>query len=228
MRTIILSLLFLLIKISCWGQFSASVLENEYYLFNPEKYLLLIDSQVPDNEQNISKKHFSVAFGVGLSTLASSVNNTSGFPMYKTTISYTYNDIWFSLHYIFAREALETHVRFSHAQPLDKIHDISCYFGYNKDISKRLTGSLGSGIGVVNGVKRGEYRYTTDENLPYEMYYHQIIEFISAEIGVNASILFSLNSFMDLKLEGIANLNAFRSYAGATIALRINLPEKTK
>lgn len=186
-----------------------------FYLSNGGSFYAQTDTTKTINESDIEKK-ISGTIGIGGGSLGR---------IFHANLSFHENRNIYALRYLFITEG-KIGIDFSnHSEPYEKISELGIYYGRQRKWNKRLKGTIGLGISYVQGIKRGKYVYTK-KTFFAEIDYHEQIQFYSAGLLADAKIVFGAGRYFNFTLNGVADLNLYKSFYGIGFGMGFNMPFK--
>lgn len=111
----------------------------------------------------------------------------------------------------------------NYSRPYEKSSEFGIYYGWQRRWSKKFYGTIGGGISYVYGVKRGNYLYTKKTFFSDVNYYEQK-QFKSLGFITDARINFLLYKYINFSVNGVANLNYYRSFYGILLGIGFYIP----
>lgn len=147
--------------------------------------------------------------------------------VFNTNLIYHKSQHVYALRYLFATEK-KIGVDFSnYSAPYEEISELGIYYGRQKKWTKVFIGTIGGGISYVQGIKRGKYVYTR-KTFFADIDYHEEIQFKSPGLIMDARIDLLLGRYFNLNLNGVADLNLFKSFYGIGLGIGFNIPFNKK
>ncbi len=163
-----------------------------------------------------SSKRVSINIGIGASSI--------GVPLAGGTTAFHINRSVISCRIFSAREVLfeSTAILSPYSTPFEYVNEAGLEYGLEKHWSHRFYGIVSVGAAYVEGIKRGKYQYTEKAFFGDIRHYEQQF-FSTAGVLLESKIVLSLGKYIGLCLNGLANLNSYKSYFGFTSGITFNL-----
>lgn len=142
--------------------------------------------------------------------------------MLGVNVCFQKDNIIYGLRYIYNTD--EKFINLSeYSLPYEKSLEFGIYYGRKRKWTKNFNGTLGGGMSYVYGVKRGDYLYTKNFFFSDISYYEQK-KFKSIGFTADARINFILNKYINLSINGVVNLNYYRSFYGILLGIGFYIP----